>query len=195
MTTIAYRDGVIAADSRVTIGSMVHPESMSKLVRLSSGGVLASAGTVAQMEALKEHMLTTPAEDPPDMDDITSMRIDPDGKLWNWEGAGPWRASKAKFYALGNGCGYAYGAMEAGASAREAVKIATKYDTSSGLPVTWMKVCEPKKKKGKADVGRKRAKGKGPGVGRGDERRPEQDGVSADVSGVPEGASSGASEA
>jgi ATP-dependent HslUV protease subunit HslV len=37
-----------------------------------------------------------------------------------------------EFYALGSGSRIAYGALAAGASAEEAVRIAARYDTSTG---------------------------------------------------------------
>jgi ATP-dependent protease HslVU (ClpYQ) peptidase subunit len=46
----------------------------------------------------------------------------------------------AKFWAIGSGAPYALAAMYAGASATEAVKIAAKIDTSTGLPVKTLKV-------------------------------------------------------
>ena len=57
--------------------------------------------------------------------------IMPDGLILCWTDQGPARF-RAKSYALGSGYQYAMGAMEMGATAEEAVLVASLYDVGTG---------------------------------------------------------------
>jgi len=58
-------------------------------------------------------------------------RLKVDGSLWEFEGE-VWVKQDPGYYASGSGSPYAFAAMDAGASARDAVRIAIKRDANSG---------------------------------------------------------------
>lgn len=53
-------------------------------------------------------------------------------KIRTYQGGGLWIDHLGKYAAFGSGGAYALGALAAGATAREAVKIAMKFDCGSG---------------------------------------------------------------
>ena len=67
------------------------------------------------------------------------VELDKDG-LWMWDKNLVRLEVRNKFYAIGTGAQYAMGAMEAGATPAEAVKISARYDEHTGLPIETMKL-------------------------------------------------------
>jgi ATP-dependent protease HslVU (ClpYQ) peptidase subunit len=154
MTTIAYRDGVMACDSCWTYGGTVDTLT-TKISRLSSGALFGTAGQndgrslVAMLDKVK-----TPAQ-LPSYESLMALRADilgllvlPKGRVYkiattmtspeNWdsemEDYGLWEIS-GPFAAVGSGGDMALVAMDCGKSARDAVRIACKYDPNSRAPV------------------------------------------------------------
>ncbi len=133
MTTIAYKDGVIAADSQVNDGDMIAPEKCKKLHKLADGSVYAFTGLLAHgMELLS--YLTDPEGSMPCWSGGATIGIiaRPNGKVYTYEGRGPWLKVDGNIGAWGSGQPYALGALLAGADAVKAVKIAKKLDPSTG---------------------------------------------------------------
>lgn len=131
MTTIAYRDGILAADGRTSIGSTIFTDNARKIIRLSDGALFALAGDVAytgpMLEALEDEAPL------PDKDGaFTAIIVETSGALRFYEGAGGFIAVDDPFAAFGSGADFAYGAMEMGASAEEAVRVACRRDSGSG---------------------------------------------------------------
>jgi ATP-dependent protease HslVU (ClpYQ) peptidase subunit len=137
MTTVACRDGVIAADSQETIGKVSTGVNCKKVFRLKNGCVIGFAGEVAQWEsflkqmndALKDQVVN-------DLPEIKGCKgvtaILTDGVyiyVWSkgWE-----QPQKGGYFAIGNGMFYAIAAMKAGADAREAAKVGAEMDIYSG---------------------------------------------------------------
>lgn len=141
MTTIAYRDGVLAADTLVSTNSGWRDGSMSKVVR--RGRLLAAAcGNTGCMQVFLDWVRAGCRAEPPRMDENTEGAIFmPDGLIIVFEqpGATPIRTP---FYAMGSGARFAIGAMEAGAGAVEAVAIACRRDTASGGRVQKLQVMD-----------------------------------------------------
>lgn len=139
MTTIAYRDGVLAADSLVTLGdTKVHGRYL-KIQRIGEY-LVGVAGGVADCQAFVD-WAKSPEDDPPPKGSYSALVIDGKGRLKEVEGGNPLpKLRGAKFAAIGSGGPFAIAAMYAGASAVDAVKIACKIDTGSGLPVKTLKV-------------------------------------------------------
>jgi hypothetical protein len=141
VTTVAYRDGVIAADRRIG-GWMNGP----KLFRLKDGSVFSGAGDLDDvLEVL--HWLKAGAKeagkpalaDVPDGSDF--LLACPNGKAY-WL-TSPWLRRVEildEFYAIGSGAQYALGAMAAGASAKRAVEVACKFDEGTGKGVNVIRV-------------------------------------------------------
>jgi len=65
---------------------------------------------------------------------IRVLEIKPDREIWLWEGTVCWRIDEP-FFAIGAGREYAIGAMAHGATASEAVEIASRFYMGCGLGV------------------------------------------------------------
>lgn len=157
MTTIAFDGKTLACDSCWTLGGTVDTLS-TKIVRLSSGSLF---GTAGQNDSRAVNALLDKVKTPgqlPSYEALMAIRADvlgllvlPKGRVykvattiispenWNedmgdfglWEISGP-------FTAIGSGGDLALVAMECGKSARDAVRIACKYDPQSRGPVHQM---------------------------------------------------------
>lgn len=132
MTTIAYRDGVLAADSRITAGNLIVPGGFYKIRRLPCGSLFAGCGIVDNIERLLESIISD--DDPPSVRNTTAVQIDPKGSMWTYEGY-VWVRQRGPYGAWGSGSAFAYGALAMGASAKDAVRVAIKFDSGSGGPV------------------------------------------------------------
>lgn len=144
MTTICYRDGVMAADSRAYSGDKVPIGTKQKIHVMPNGALLASSSTLVGMpEAFTEWVRRTivnkeavRAASTDENFGVQSILVWPDGEVFYWCDGRHWAGPvKAEFFALGSGDQYAYGAMKAGASAEKAVRIACECDTWSSEPV------------------------------------------------------------
>lgn len=140
MTTIAYRDGVLAADSLVTLGNTKVHGCYQKIQRID-GYLVGSAGSVAACQAFIDWVKYAEDDQAPPKGEYNAIIVNHKGKLREIEGGHFLPSPRgAKFTAIGSGAPFALAAMYAGASATEAVKIAAKIDTSTGLPVKTLKV-------------------------------------------------------
>lgn len=140
MTTICYRDGVLASDSLVTLGSTKVHGSYQKIRRID-GYLVGTAGSVAACQAFVDWLRMGGEDDTPPKGEYGALIVDTKGKVREIENGSILPVPRgAKFFALGSGGPYALAAMYAGASAAEAVKIAAKIDTNTGLPIKTLKV-------------------------------------------------------
>lgn len=134
MTTIAYRGGILAADTCVTVnGSKLG--GVVKVWRRPEDGALAGAAGSAGFAAAFRKWFLTPEKDrgkPPEpkSDDRMFDRgvvFYEGGRIEVHEAGGPFEVS-APYYAFGNGSDIALGAMFAGADARTAIAAAVKHN-------------------------------------------------------------------
>jgi hypothetical protein len=158
MTTIAYRDGIIAADSRVTVateagGSRKH--LCTKLYRKqiteskkTFDVVIATAGEAFSALVFVDWYGT--GKPMPDVlrdlgGDFTCLILRPDGL---WEADVYCRPDKIEepFYAVGSGSKEALAAMHCGKSARDAVRVAAMIDPYTGGRIV-TETLGPKEKK------------------------------------------------
>jgi ATP-dependent protease HslVU (ClpYQ) peptidase subunit len=141
MTTITYRDGVMAADSRAYSGNKVPIGEKIKLRRLDDGTLIGAststcgaAGWVLDWVEAGCPAVAGGTELLPDKFDVIVVR--PDGSVFYGSDTpvltGP---LDAPYLAAGSGQEYALGAMAHGATAVEAVRAACLLDVWSGLPV------------------------------------------------------------
>jgi hypothetical protein len=131
MTTIAYRDGVLAADSLATSNGL-RDDYGSKIWKI--GRVLVGAcGDRAICLKFREWVANGLEGDSPfqGKEDGNGIVVAPGGNVVCWGNHGPWPVS-TPFYSLGSGYQIAIGALEMGATASEAVEIAARHDTSTG---------------------------------------------------------------
>lgn len=150
MTTIAYRKGILAADSQVTFGgdaSGAIKGTCQKLFRktIKSGRktrtvILATAGESSPGMVFVDWYGTGGAR--PDLlkdTDFTCLVLEPDG-LYEVDSLCRPERILAPFYAIGSGAKAALAAMHCGKSAREAVAIAAKLDPYTGGRIVSMRL-------------------------------------------------------
>jgi hypothetical protein len=140
MTTVAIKDGIIAADSAVyDRGTLVG--TCHKLTRLRDGTIITGTGGWDSLTTFREWYANGPKSERPRLgDSFEAFVIKPNGaSYWYGIAALPTRLNIGKFHALGSGYQIAMGAMAAGASAIEAVKIACKLDSGTEAPVRHIK--------------------------------------------------------
>ncbi len=135
MTTIAFRDGVMAADTTGVSGGVIMPAT--KLVR-KGGWIIGFSGEyLPAWRYLKVFDMKMP--DQPASGDFELLIWD-GNHLYEDDGHGAVRIPPVPFYAIGGGAGPALGAMHMGASAKEATKIAVKIDAGTNGRVVSMKL-------------------------------------------------------
>lgn len=141
MTTIAYRDGVLASDSRATIGSTIVPEKADKVFQLADGGAVAITGSYnTAMELVRWLALQATGADEeelghrPALDkESTVIHLRPDGVVMVYDG-GRYDATelRAQYFAWGSGSDIALGALWMGADAKTAVQAAIALNIHTG---------------------------------------------------------------
>lgn len=137
MTTIAYRDGVLAADT-LHSSDGIRISHRPKVERLADGSLLATKGQSGHGRALKDWIEGGRVGPQPQGDGEGSggVCIRPGGTIEAYE-AGVFEVlSGADYWAWGSGQQIALGAMHAGAGAFEAVQAAIAHDVFSGGEIT-----------------------------------------------------------
>jgi hypothetical protein len=129
VTIVCVKDGVMAADGSVFDGSVLVETSMAKIVRSNDGAVAAACGVSGLTRRFRRLFLWsnpgTRAEEWPAADKESGFEaiwIELDGGVWRMGWDGQPHAAPA-ISAAGGAWELALGAMYAGASAEEAVKI------------------------------------------------------------------------
>ncbi len=150
MTVIAYRDGTMACDSLTTLSNDVVSWNAEKVIRLASGALLGACGCGCDNREFRSlfDTVSTPS-DIPRLDALSDLKIDctillvlPDSSVWfiviDKESNGNWSSSVARaheYMSVGSGSDVAQGALEMGATAKEAVEVAIKWNVKCGGPV------------------------------------------------------------
>lgn len=141
MTTIAYKDGIIATDGRVLQGLSISDDNAVKRT-IRNDVEFFFSGNVHDEPLLIDCYFNGPPEN---TDDTNSNAIIVDGgKIF--EAAvnpdGYWRAPERRgnILAIGSGAMHAMTAMDLGCSAKESVKMAAKRDAGTGGRVRTYKV-------------------------------------------------------
>ena len=143
MTTITYRDGVLCADTASFIcgGDARIPGATKKIHRLADGGIFGGAGKSFALQKVREWLNGDRKGTIPAGNEATAIWVRPDGSVAMIDGdyieefIGP-------FFAVGSGASAALGAMYAGATAEEAVRIAAKVDPYTGSDIRVERVKE-----------------------------------------------------
>jgi hypothetical protein len=131
MTTVVFRDGVLAADSQCSAAGWRQPGGMTKIWRVKRR-LVSGTGNVSRMHAFLRWVDGGMKGEAPSMgDDSNGIVIDPDGTVHEYEAAGE-IVAEAPFYAWGSGMPPALAALYMGASAERAVEIAILVDPRSG---------------------------------------------------------------
>lgn len=153
MTTIAFKDGVMAADSKCTDEHGAFLTKTKKIFRLANGALLGTAGDDDARELMEllgkstHRRLPRKQELADTKTDFEGILAFPNGRVFMvWIGTRDVGSADSEWFgsisemdericAVGNGYQFALGAMKAGRSAAEAVAIACHYDSMSQLPV------------------------------------------------------------
>lgn len=140
MTTIAYRDGILAADTALSRGG-THMVAVTKIVRRADGDMAAVAGIASLIGPFFEWFLGGEDGDPPTVPDEdnscpTGMIFRAAGHVEVYEAGGWYRMNPNPYMAIGSGRDVALGAMHAGARPQEAVEAAIVHDHGTGGDVT-----------------------------------------------------------
>ncbi len=138
MTTIAYRSGILAADSGVYMNNALIG-SYTKIVRNKHGLMGGAAGNISDIQSFHKWIMGGAKGDLPFFDDTTGLLVTTDGKV-ELIHLGQRSPVQSPFIAIGSGLEVAMGAMCAGASAEEAVAIAIRIHAHSDGPITVLKV-------------------------------------------------------
>lgn len=135
MTTIAYKDGVLVADGRMTQGDTIFNEDFKKITQGPNGHMGGAAGNASAVHAFLAWVKQPDplASDPP-AGEYSGVLVMPEGHYFLYENGAPVGDSISSSLptALGSGAIAALGAMRAGASPHQAVIAATKTDIYSG---------------------------------------------------------------
>lgn len=143
MTSICYKGGWLAADTLLT------PDQgrITKIGRNPNGDIAGAAGSVSICQRWMRAFIRGD-EEMPTLKSVTGDKNDDavvlvirkgtrNVEYWEADGLVEW---DAPFYAIGSGWKVAMGALEAGASAKRAVEIASKYDSNTGGEVECLKL-------------------------------------------------------
>lgn len=137
MTTIVYRDGILAGDSRAYAGDKMPIGSKVKVRRTNSGWLIGASSTV--VGGTDEVMRWFEQGQPNNFnfpEHFTFLGVDPNGKGFIAVGAGFLSGPlEGDFFAIGSGEQYAQGALLMGATAIEACRAACIADVWSDLPI------------------------------------------------------------
>ena len=145
LTTIAYRDGVMASDSAYNQGSIIGGGQRQKLGHNPKGDLCGSCGISNWCHAFLKWFENGEEGEPPlpdkDKDGYTegrAMIVRSDGMIEIYENGGGFPV-KAEYVAIGSGFELALGAMHAGATAKQAVAAAITHDTHSAGEILTIK--------------------------------------------------------
>jgi ATP-dependent protease HslVU (ClpYQ) peptidase subunit len=137
MTTIAWDGKVLASDSRTTWGTTPVDGSTRKIfvAHHPKGKLLVGCSGVEEEANAVWQWMTGRTDVEPTVTDLRIMAVDEAGRVFVGSKPGRWSCVGRRKWAIGSGCDYALGAMAAGASARQAVRIAATLDTGTGPDV------------------------------------------------------------
>lgn len=144
MTTIAYRAGELAADTLAVVSNL--RDGYSVKVAKRGPYLAAEAGCAPHGLAFLDWFRGGMRGDPPPMGEegssSTGVIFCPDETALLWQRQG-WSRHRVDAWTMGSGGDIALGAMEAGASPEEAVRIAMTRDIYTGGDVTVLRRAKP----------------------------------------------------
>lgn len=142
MTTIAHRDGVLVVDGQVTRQTTIIELNGKKHHRADDGSVLMISGDLMFFQPFidwyEKRVDNRPSLVSADNSSSTIIILRHDG-LWEHDRDG-FAICSAPFAAWGSGGTMAFTAMTMGATAREAVELACRFDCYTGGDITEMRL-------------------------------------------------------
>jgi ATP-dependent protease HslVU (ClpYQ) peptidase subunit len=132
MTTIAYCNGVVASDSALSVGEWIGTHTTKKIHRLSDTSVVAIVGGLYHAIALLEWIKGYEMGERPNVEDnaqcIKFVKENGVIRIFMYGQSSHHEIEAPRVMAWGSGTPVALGALLAGASALDAVKIAAQVD-------------------------------------------------------------------
>lgn len=169
MTTIVWKPPFMASDGRVTVDNLIFTDKCPKIYKLSSGGLMGFSGAmdsrpiVDLFDKLKSpRLFPSPKEISDYTIDFRAILVLPTGIAYLVE-SGPdytdedgekhrnvWYSSimeiNEPYFACGSGSKWAKAALDMGAAADKAVRVAMKNDATSGGKVQIFELIQKTKK-------------------------------------------------
>lgn len=135
MTTIAYKDGVVAYDGRVCAGYLISADDYDKKVAAGDSLFFMAGDLGHQQQFIKDW------PNPTLKYSVYGIRVHK-GTAYRFinDESGYWQIELTYPWAEGSGADHAFTAMDLGLSAREAVKLAAKRDAGTGGKIRTYKV-------------------------------------------------------
>lgn len=133
MTTIAYKDGIMAADTQVS-GSSTKFASIVKIAKTPSGSLVGAAGHCTWINKLITWASSSDDDATPPLPEIghgSGFLIRPDRTIVGIEETGTFECA-SPYYATGSGEKFAMGVMAFGGSAEDAVRVSINLDLATG---------------------------------------------------------------
>ena len=150
MTTIAYRDGVMATDT-LAVGGDLYRGKVRKIQRLEDGSLLGIAGDAGYHCFFEKWLLNKPTWENrprlPENSDISLLFVRRDGRIFHSAERLVLVEVETEFIAIGSGGDLAMGAMGAGSTARQAVEIAARFDCFTGGNIDEFRLSAPRQPK------------------------------------------------
>ncbi len=143
MTTVVFKDGIIATDSMISSGGEILGTT-KKIIHAENGNIILGAGSTNAIETfikfynLQEYNKDILKSESNRIDIIVINPLTKEIIMYDDELIA--HVYEADAYALGSGRAYALGALAAGVSPEEAILIAAKYDKSTDTNVQLLKI-------------------------------------------------------
>lgn len=148
MTTIAWDGTTLAADCCSWSGAarrrvrkvfkVTAPDGSKYLVAFAGSGSFALA-VLAWMQGKTEKPRPLDFLQPDQLENQCALVIDEQRRIWQLGNQLTYSQMREKIYGFGGGQEYAWGALEAGATAVQAIRIAIKRSDMAGLGVDWVR--------------------------------------------------------
>lgn len=138
MTTIAYRDGILAADTRMVLSGHVQ-SYCHKIHVIDENRVMCGAGNVDVIKDWKDYLCGERKTPPKRAKDMEGIFIT-DGKVYCFDESPILVPIEKDFHAEGTGWLIAFAAMHMGLSAVDAVKVAGELDINTNTLVDYYDV-------------------------------------------------------
>lgn len=142
MTTIVYRDGVMAGDSQVTAYHTI--TGHQRKIHRVKGHLIGCCGRASEVKAFLDWFEKgwRKEDKPKNIDDFSAITVNENGDVHRWdENLIPYSKNEA-YVVIGAGSDIAIGALAQGATAGEAVQAAIEHDVFTGGEVHTLKLKE-----------------------------------------------------
>jgi hypothetical protein len=138
VTTAAYKDGTMAADTQLTAGTLIY--RAQKVYQLPDGGVVSATGQWSKCYAAIDWLVKGRKGEAPSFKDCQLLIVKKGGSVWLADDYFPEYPVQDAYIAIGCGAQAAMVAMASGASSIEAVQQVAKLDANTSGPVQYLSI-------------------------------------------------------